>query len=149
MDFLGKIHPVIIHFPVALFTVYTLFEIISLYMKEKNFERVSLIILGLGILFSVWAVMTGDKAFETVRNLLSEEQLKLVESHENYATITMFYYAGLLFIKFFLLTKNKMGGLVKYIYLAMVFIGNIFIYLTGYYGGQLVFEYGIGTAIFK
>ncbi len=149
MDFLGKIHPLIIHFPIALFTVYSLFEIISLYVKEKNFERVSLILLGLGILFSVWAVMTGDKAFETVRNVLTAEQLKVLENHEFYATVTMFYYAALLFIKFFLAVKNKTGGLIKYIYLTMVFIGNIFIYLTGYYGGQLVFNYGIGTAIFK
>lgn len=149
MDFLGRFHPIVVHFPIALFVLYFLLELISLYFKEKNFERIIMLVLGIGLLFAVWGVMTGDKALDLSKHLMNPVQLETAETHETFATISAFYFAGLFFLKFFLLTKRKFEGVVKYIYLTMVFIGNIFIYLTGYYGGQLVFKYGIGTELFK
>jgi uncharacterized membrane protein len=149
MEFIARFHPIVVHFPIALFIVYSLLEVLSLYFKEKNYERIIMIILGIGLLFAVWGVMTGDKALEIAQHHLTQQQLEIASAHESFATTSLFYYAALFFIKFFLLVKKKFEGIVKYVYLAMVIIGIIFIYLTGYYGGQLVFDYGVGTKLFN
>jgi len=149
MDFIAKFHPIVVHFPIALFIVYSLLEFLGLYFKEKNYERIIMIILGIGLLFAVWGVMTGDKALEIAKNHLTPQQIEIASAHESFATISLFYYASLFFIKFFLLVKKKFEGVIKYVYLVLVIIGIIFIYLTGYYGGQLVFDYGVGTRLFN
>ncbi len=149
MDFLGKFHPILIHFPIALLTVYSFFEIVSLFYKEKSLDKFTLALLGLGVLFAVAAVFTGHLAEDLSYNLLNQVQKEAIETHETFATIVLFYFAALFFIKFYLVKKIKFTGYYKFAYIAMVLIGNIFIYLTGYYGGRLVFDYGIGTALLK
>ena len=149
MDFLSKIHPVLVHFPIVLFVLYSLSEIAALFYKEKNFNKVVTVLLALALFFAVGAVLTGNRAAEISKGLLTSVQSEILETHETLATLSLFYYAALFFIKFYLLTKKKFEGIIKYVFLAIVLIGNIFIYLTGYYGGRLVFEYGIGTAIFR
>lgn len=149
MDFLSKIHPLVVHFPVALFIIYFLFELISLYYKEINFDKVTTLLLGFAILFALGAVLTGNKAAELNKNFFNNDLSNLVDKHETFATITLFFYTALLFTKVYLQNKKKFTGRVKYVYLTMVLIGNIFIYLTGYYGGRLVFDYGLGTSLFK
>ena len=149
MELLSKIHPYIVHFPIALFTVYTLLEIIALFLKNENFSKMIMIILGFGVLFSILAVLTGNSAASAGRGAVSPEVLKMIETHESLATITLFYYAALLFLRFYFILKRKSGSLIKYSFLALVLIGNIFIYLTGYYGGELVFKHGVGTQLIK
>ncbi len=149
MDIINKMHPYIVHFPIALFIIYSLFEIIALFFKDENFSRIIMIMLGLGVLFSILAVLTGNSTAETGKRYIPSGALELLETHKSFATITLFYYSILFFIRFYLLIKKKRGIWIKYTFLVLVLIGNIFIYLTGYYGGQLVFKYGVGTQLIK
>jgi uncharacterized membrane protein len=149
LDFINKIHPVIVHFPIALFAVYTVLEIIALFIKNESYSKIVLLILGIGVLFSLLAVLTGNRAAEISKSLVSPGAAEIIETHESFATITMFYYSAILFVKSYLIIKKKSSRLIKYSFLVLVLIGNIFIYLTGYYGGELVFKYGIGTQLMK
>jgi len=149
MNFLSGLHPVIVHFPIAMLTLYSVFEIISLFYREKNFQVILLLFLGTAVLSGLAAVLTGNQAAQLCGNLLNAEQKNIINAHETFASAALFYYSFLFFVKLYLVNKKKFEGGIKYIYLSMIIIGNIFIYLTGYYGGRLVFEYGIGTRLFK
>lgn len=149
MEVISKLHPMVIHFPIALFVVYTLLEFIALFFKNGNFSKVILIILGMGVFFAILAVLTGNKAAEACEKLVPPDVSEIIETHETFATITLFFYATLFLIKFYVVTKLETGRLLKYAFLILTLIGNIFIYLTGYYGGQLVFKHGVGTELMK
>jgi uncharacterized membrane protein len=149
MNFLSELHPLAVHFPIALLIVYSLFEISALFYKKADLDKVAIILMAFALFSALAAVITGNQAWEAAKDIVNTVQRDAIEKHEFFATATLFFYSALFFVKLYLINKRKFAGRVKYTYLAMIFIGNIFIYLTGYYGGRLVFEYGIGTSLFK
>jgi len=45
MEYLAQFHPIVVHFPIALLSFYVLFEIVTLFLKNKEFEKFVLILL--------------------------------------------------------------------------------------------------------
>jgi len=150
MEFLAQLHPKIIHFPIALFILYFLFETSGVLLKKEFLLKSSLIVLILAILFSVLSVLTGNQAYEVVRQRQTDAALykDLIEQHELFATITLWYFFFIMFLRIYFLVKKKFVGKLQYLFILLGFIGSILIFLTGSYGGDLVFKYGIGTKLF-
>lgn len=155
MDFLGSLHPKIIHFPIALFFVYTLLETVGLILKKEIFTKAAFIILVLGLIGALGAVLTGNQAEEIWKNWTSTSK-HLLEEHETYATITLWYFFGLAILRTMFVinveikkkfskhvTKMKIGFVV------LALAGCYFVYETGEHGGKLVYKHGVGTSIDK
>ena len=149
MEFLAELHPVLIHFPIAFFILYFLFETLGIILEKEYLLKSALIILALGVIGSVEAVLTGNKAAELLQtqNLLVNEIKELTETHETWATITLWFYFFVLGLRTYLTVKKKFVGKLRYIFIILSVIGVIFIYKTGEYGGKLVFDHGAGTKI--
>ena len=155
MDFLGSLHPKIIHFPIALFIIYTLLEIVGLIVKKEIFTKSAYIILILGILGAFAAVLTGNQAEEMWKNWTNVSKL-LVEEHETYATITLWYFFGLTILRtMFVINveiKKKFNQHVmkmKAAFVVLALIGCYFVYETGEHGGKLVYQHGVGISVDK
>lgn len=155
MEFLGSLHPQIIHFPIALFTVYTFLEIVGLVFKKDIFTKAAFIILILGVLGAFAAVLTGNQAEEAWKqwNSISKE---LLEEHELFATITLWYFFGLLVLRtLFVINveiKNKFikhATKMKIAFVILAFAGCFFVYETGGHGGKMVYKHGVGISIEK
>jgi uncharacterized membrane protein len=152
MDFLARLHPLVIHFPIALLLAYVLLETIGIIFNKDFFSKTAHLFLLLGVLGLVAAVLTGNSAENVARQWIkagAHIPLNAIENHEDFANTTLWFFTGLLVLRTYLVLKNKFTGSLKYVVLILAFAGVYFIYQTGYYGGKLVYGYGAGTDIIK
>jgi len=150
MEFLSQLHPRIVHFPVAFFIFYFLFELSGVILKKEYLTRAALILLAIGVVTALFAVLSGNQA-QTAANTLIDKGSnlsELIEVHQEYATVTLFYFSALLFLRVYLVIKNRFKGNIRYLFLLFGLTGCYLIYETGIHGGDLVFKYGLGTQLF-
>lgn len=152
MDFLAQLHPKIVHFSIALLSLYVFLEVIGILLKKDFFSKAAHLILFFGVISALIAVLTGNQAEDVAHawsKLGANINLGAIETHSNYANITLWYFTGLLILRTFLIIKKKFISTIKYLIAVLAIIGFFFIYQTGHYGGKLVYEYGIGTQLKK
>jgi uncharacterized membrane protein len=148
-------HPRFVHFPIALLSTYILLEIIGALLKKDFFSKAAHLILFLGVLGAIAAVFTGDMAEEAAERLFDEKDLAIpfgaISDHEDWATITLWYFAGVLVLRTFIVLVKKFKGIFQYIFIALAVLGGYFIYETGEHGAQLVYgleeKGGVGTEL--
>lgn len=86
-----NIHPIFVHFPIALLSVYAFFEIVRIKSWQQStwIKPVKAILVSVGVVFAFVALSTG----ETAEHLLANRQLRdLVEKHSLFADITTYLF---------------------------------------------------------
>lgn len=152
MEFLSQLHPQVVHFPIAFMVVYALLEITGILSGKEFFQKAAYLFLFLGVLTAVLAVITGNQAAEIASKWKEKGAViptKLISEHEEFATITMWYFTGLLALRTFLFLKKKFRGTVQYLFILLAVIGLYLVYQTGDHGGKLVYDHGVGTELKK
>ncbi|MEJ5351315.1 MAG: DUF2231 domain-containing protein [Melioribacteraceae bacterium] len=149
MELLSNLHPKIVHFSISLLVIYFIFELAGFMLKKEYLTKSSYILLIFGILSAILSVFTGNQAYQSViNNVTQNELINLIERHQDYATMTVWYFTFLFFVRTYLLIKKKFFRKYQLILVLLSFIGAIFILLTAHFGGELVFKYGLGTKLF-
>ena len=92
MEFLAQDHPLLVHFPIAFFFLYLIFESSGIIFKKEYLLKSAIIILALGVIGSVESVLTGNQAAELLKvqgNLTSEisEAIEDIASYCVFGTI--------------------------------------------------------------
>ncbi len=144
MEFLAEFHPKVVHFPIALLLTYILFEGLGAITKKEFLLKGAHLLLLLGVVAAFVAIQTGERA-EMAFDYWNKEASALMEEHEMYANITIWYFTALLVLRTFLVFKKKFTDVFKYSFVVLALIGGYFVYQTGDHGGRMVFEHGIGT----
>jgi uncharacterized membrane protein len=147
-----NLHPLIIHFPIALLLVAPVLVILSMgvrkYARPFAYAALLLMVLGTGALFV--AVSTGEAAGELAEGNGAVEQV--LERHEDLAELTQTIFsiitiAYALVVLAPLVAKKAqatlpwtaVNGAILVFYLA----GAVFLANTGHEGGRLVHEFGV------
>ncbi|PKL84111.1 MAG: hypothetical protein CVV24_01700 [Ignavibacteriae bacterium HGW-Ignavibacteriae-3] len=149
MEFLSELHPRVVHFPIAFFILYFIFETSGIVLKKDFLQKGSLLILIFGVGTALLSVLTGNQA-QAMADLRFPENIefnRLIEVHREYATVTMWYFSLIMILRIYVVIKKKFVGNLMYVFILFGLIGCILVYLTGIYGGDLVFKHGIGTQI--
>jgi uncharacterized membrane protein len=152
MEFLSKLHPDIVHFPIAFLLAYVLFEILGIILKKEFLSKSAHLFLFLGILGLIAAVLTGNQAKDAAHKLSKTGisiSFKAINEHEDYANITLWFFAALLVLRTMAAIKKKFIGTIKYSFIILALIGAFLVYETGEHGGILVYKHGIGTDLKK
>lgn len=152
MEFLADLHPIVVHFPIAILTLYVFVEITGISMNKEFLMKMAHLLLLIGIISALGAVLTGNQAAEVAETINKSNLLlpnEIIEDHETSATITLWFFAGLLALRTYLVLKKKFIGILRYIFIPLAMIGLFFIYQTGNYGGKLVYDFGVGTKLFE
>lgn len=137
----SHLHPMLVHFPIALVTFGFIAEFAFLFFKKEiSLSETGFYLLIAGTLAAVVAWLTGNFFTSELEGAAG----KIKETHELFATITLGLLMVTSIIRISLLilhnenSKLKMLAFVSYAF-AAVSVG-----ITGYLGGSLVYDFMMG-----
>lgn len=144
------LHPVVVHFPIALLITAALFDAACLVFRGYLWlDRAATALLFLGGVGLGAAYLTGGRAKELAAPVTGNAQGILAE-HENLALLTLGAVAAAVVFKLFVAWLGRHDlrvqlGIFRIVALILIF-GTVFLLvLTAYHGGQLVYDHGIGV----
>jgi uncharacterized membrane protein len=143
------IHPIIVHFPLALaFLMPVLVLVVAIMMKKNKISNEGwLLIVGLQLVTTVTgyiSLQTGESEESIVERVVDK---KLIHEHEEAAEIfvgSTVVVLALSIAVYFLRTELQL-----YVQLGIAFIGllsSYFAFNTGQLGGELIYEHGAASA---
>ncbi len=136
------IHPMIVHFPIALLIIGFLSDIIGLFFKKDFFSRTGFYLLILGTLGVAAAYVTGNLAGDGIAEAGTLKQA--LETHEDAAALSLWLMVIAAVVRIGLVMLKKYSGIFKWLAFILFFAGVLSIARTGYYGGELVFKHAAG-----
>jgi len=149
---LSQVHPLIVHFPIALLMVVPLLVLLGLVWKEyrAGIHIAVLALLMIGTSMAVLAVISGLSAAGSVSP--APELQAALESHERLAKRTTFFYADLT-LAFILIQlapvlwkswdSRRRILLLNLAWLLVSLGANVLLIRTGHLGGRMVHELAI------
>lgn len=138
-----NLHPVVVHFSIALMLASVLFDLVGLSFQPSSFHRGAVLLLVLGVICSIGSGLSGDLA--AGRLSPADQSLSVVGAHQKYGTATVWFSVLLLLLRMFLIATRRFAGILRGLYLVLGLVTALLLSVTGYFGGSLVFEHGIGV----
>lgn len=130
------LHPIIVHFPIALFITAFGLEILSLVFKKEVLHQTAWCNYILAIFACVGAVLAA---------LWDGMALKhpVFYTHRTFA----YWTTGIALISGVILplVKRKSKKVFRVVFFIFLILTASLVSITGYYGGRLVYEYGVGV----
>jgi uncharacterized membrane protein len=135
----AHLHPMIVHFPVALILVGFLADVLFLFFKnEKCLSKTGFYLMVLGTIGAIAAWATGH-LFTAHPD--EGEIARIFENHETGALITMIIMVIGVSLRIFLVLKKKEDSQMKWIVFGFYFLGFASIAFTAFMGGKMVYDF--------
>ena len=131
------LHPMVVHFPIALFITAYLFELIGLTLRKDIFHSAAIIVYVTAALMTPIVVQTGY--WEAERVGISH---RILDQHRQFALTLM--WVSLTSLPVLWLAQAKFKKYFKIVFFAFLVATVIFVSLTADRGGRMVYEYGVG-----
>jgi len=140
---LTHLHPMLVHFPIALLIIGFLTDLAGLIIKRELLSQTGFYLLILGALGTVAAFMSGEQAGDGIaeQGLLKQA----IEQHEEAADLTVWLVTVTAGIRIILVLMKRYTGILKALALVLFFACVLSVARTGYYGGKLVYEHAAGV----
>tara|TARA_B100001559_G_scaffold155360_1_gene130340 strand:- start:27 stop:473 length:447 start_codon:yes stop_codon:yes gene_type:complete len=138
-------HPLLIHFPIGF--IFSALVLQTIYILKPNWacKIGGIWLTGFAAIFSLLASITGQIEYKKALSMnYSSEIMKTLETHQtmgNIFTWTIIIFAIVWINLFFRKMDDRRIDVFALAVLLFLSIGAI---LTSYYGGTLVWEYGVG-----
>ncbi|MDZ8119707.1 DUF2231 domain-containing protein [Pontiella agarivorans] len=142
---LTHIHPMIVHFPIALLLVGFMSDLIGLVTRRAFFNHCGFYLLILGTVGVVAAYLSGEYAGDGMPEAGAMGQA--LELHESAAELTLWLVSGTALVRIAAVLLKKYKGVVKAVALLLFLVGVLSVARTGYYGGELVFKHAAGVQL--
>ena len=147
---IALIHPMLVHFPIVFLISAVAMDIISLSIKKNLASReglplISLSALLLGTLSAGIAAIFGDMAFD--RAVALGFSAGPIETHETMALITIAVFSLYCLLRLWALWRRySLSGLAGWLSALLGIVGVGLLITTAYYGGELVYHFGVNVA---
>lgn len=146
------IHPIIVHFPIALLLVAPILILLGMFFAKssRTFMISAFVLMVIGTIATYMAVSSGESAGELAERMANVETI--LENHEEMAETTQMVFTALtaifgaiVFVP--LLFKKELGQKIM-IPLSLAFLlfyggGAVLLVNTAHEGGRLVHEFGV------
>ena len=142
-----NVHPLFVHFPIALLLVALLLDGVAIIGRRERWRACSGAVLVLAALGAIAAAVSGWVAEEIVEPAVNGiGQGELLEDHRTAALIMMGLAVVLAAWRRLLKMEHPRGGW-RWLYLGLLLAAAIMLATAADLGGQLVYGHGIGTAV--
>ena len=145
---LPNLHPVLVHFPIALLPVAILFDLLGLVIQTQRvwLDRAATglcALAGLGVAAAFWA---GNRAADSLVGLSPQKQILVGEHHD--AALLAFWVVGvsaIVRVGMGIGIKPGKNQLLRAILLLVAVAGSALVFEAADRGGGLVFQHGIAV----
>ena len=140
-----NIHPMFVHFPIAIILLAVLMDLLNLFLPDKWWDDLKTTILyGIGAVSAIAAYYTGTLAADSV--FLPSGAQSVLNEHAGWALWTVWFFGIYALLRMLLHWYQKMDRKAIRIGLFVIALpGIFFLYETGDHGAEMVFGYGAGT----
>jgi len=135
----SPLHPMVVHFPIALFMTALGLEATSIIFKKESLHKSALYLYIIAALMTPFVVRTG--LWEEARLNLNHPVLYW---HRTFALWTM--WSSLMSLPVLWFIKKECQRYFRIIFVVFLLVVVSFVSLAGYNGGRMVYEYGVGMA---
>ena len=146
-DWTPNVHPLVVHFPIALLFVAALVDAVALAVRRRHgWVRASAVgLYALGALGVAAAFLTGRDASDSLD--LPARAITTLNAHADWA-LYLTWFAGLYAaVRVFALWRDREGRLAVHLPLAALgLVGLVLVQQTAERGGRLVYEHGVAVA---
>lgn len=140
-------HPIFVHYTAALISISFIFYLLaylfrwnSQYQRSSEFELVGQWVLWACGLITIGTALAGIYAFLTVRH--DEVSHMVMVTHRNWAVPT----ATLIIVTtLWSIIRRYRKKTISFFFLLVLFIIQIMVVITAWYGSELVYRYGVGV----
>lgn len=140
---MANFHPLVVHFPIALLTMFFLVELARTCLKKESWQMLASGLLYTGTFFAAISVYLGFQAAETVAH--DDVAHGIMEQHESYG-VAVLCLAGLLSIWRLIAMRYK-GIQIRSVFLMLAGLLNILLVLGADLGGLMVYGHGVGVQV--
>ena len=138
-------HPLLIHFPIGFIFAALIMHCIYLFRANWTSRIVSIWLTGFAALFSLLASISGQIEYQKALSKdYSSQVINILETHKlmgNILTWVLIVFTVIWVNVYFKKMVDRRIDIVAFIVLLSITIG---ITITSYFGGTLVWEYGVG-----
>ena len=140
---LWHLHPVIVHFPIALLLTGCGLRVLNHFTKQASLTFTVRILLALGVLGLAGAVASGLLAYHTAPHVPDAWELQADHKQLGLSSLGV----GVILLGWSLSRGAAFDppAWAEWVELGLWLLLAILIVATGYHGGQLVFNYGTGV----
>ncbi len=140
-----NLHPMIVHFPIALFILAILMDVAG-YVLPKDWwdEKKNLILYGLSGIAAVGTYFSGKEAADSV--FIEAETQNLLTAHADWGEYTVWFMGlyALLRIGVYFWNKSELK-IIRVGLTLLSFVGAFLLFQTSDRGGQMVYQHGVGV----
>jgi len=137
------IHPLIVHFPIALLIASAIFAVLSIMVSSKKelFQDVSFWNLLIGTIAALFAVLSGLAQEDTL--VQNHEIHEIMELHEKLGFVCLGLFT--LMVIWNIIRKRNMNNSEWKLYTLILVLSCTLLGYSGTLGGKMVFEEGAGV----
>ncbi len=135
------IHPMVVHFTIAIPYIALLIGILGLIMRDRElYAKGYLFMLFLGILATIAAGAAGVISEYYVH--VPRHVRGMLEDHKNYGEITGVLIVIAFVVQWFVLRRKQRVSIIS---LVFCILATITVSLAGFVGGSMVYDHGLGV----
>ena len=138
---MADFHPMTVHFPIVLLVLWPLIDGLSVTLKKQEWAQLATGILGLSLLASLFATITGQAAFDEA--IAAGYDSDLLERHTLDADLIPWLIIVLGITRFILPKKLGLKGRWAAVGLGLGLA--LFLVKVSHEGGNLVYKHGVGV----
>lgn len=138
-----NVHPMLVHFPIAIFITALLFDFVKLFWNKDWLHIVVTALFGFAALMALITYLSGKQAIDIVSVPMRAELT--ASNHADWGLYTLLYFNLFAVLRVFLFWKKLDRKRVAILLFCGSFAGAALIGKTADLGGKLVYKYGVGV----